>query len=175
RPARSRARGHRVASRGARVRSLAKDAESISLRALADRRVRHGPHAAQARTARSESAAHEPGQCLLPLHRRPAPRARAPRRFPRLALALGRALSGPVRPPRRSRLLLRVARRSQEGAGADPGRVLRDSARASYRGGGVSLLEQYGAVVGTEVIDQLKQLGSKVSKARVVHVNSTRK
>jgi trehalose synthase len=39
----------------------------------------------------------------------------------------------------------------------------------------VSLLEQYGAVAGSEVIDQLKQLGSKVSKARVVHINSTKK
>jgi trehalose synthase len=39
----------------------------------------------------------------------------------------------------------------------------------------LSLLEQYAAVAGPEVIDQLKQLGSKVSKARVVHVNSTRK
>jgi trehalose synthase len=39
----------------------------------------------------------------------------------------------------------------------------------------VSLLEQYAAVAGPEVIDQLKQLGSKVSRARVVHVNSTKK
>ena len=39
----------------------------------------------------------------------------------------------------------------------------------------MSLLEQYAQVAGPEVIDQLRQLGSKVSKARVVHVNSTKK
>jgi len=39
----------------------------------------------------------------------------------------------------------------------------------------VSLLEQYAAVAGSEVVDQLKQLGSKVRGVRVVHVNSTRK
>jgi len=39
----------------------------------------------------------------------------------------------------------------------------------------VSLLDQYAAVAGSEVIDQLRQLGSKVKGARIMHVNSTRK
>ncbi|HEV8479800.1 MAG TPA: glycosyltransferase [Candidatus Eisenbacteria bacterium] len=39
----------------------------------------------------------------------------------------------------------------------------------------MSLLEQYAAVAGEEVVDQLMQLGSKVKGARVMHVNSTKK
>ena len=39
----------------------------------------------------------------------------------------------------------------------------------------MSLLESYASVAGSEVVDQLKQLGSQVRGAKVVHVNSTRK